>query len=64
MIDKINQRFKDNYEEVTQLKLTRRMPAIIRIDGKAFHSITSKLEKPYDEKFNNLMQETMLECCK
>jgi tRNA(His) 5'-end guanylyltransferase len=64
MIDKINQRFKDNYEEVTQINLTRRMPVIIRLDGKAFHSITAKLEKPYCAKFNELMQITMLELCK
>lgn len=28
------------YEETTELKLLRRMPVILRVDGKAFHSFT------------------------
>ncbi len=63
MEDAINRRFKENYESVTQTKITRRIPTIIRIDGKAFSSLTQGLQKPYDVSFNVLMQETMLKLC-
>jgi tRNA(His) guanylyltransferase len=36
------------YEGVSQYKLIRRMPVIIRLDGKAFHTFTRKMEKPFD----------------
>ena len=31
------------------------LPVCIRIDGKAFHSYTRQLEKPYDERLSNIM---------
>ena len=36
------------YEEAARLYLTRRMPMIVRVDGKAFHTFTKKYEKPWD----------------
>lgn len=33
-------RMKNYYETVSKTKLVRRMPVIIRIDGKAFHTFT------------------------
>lgn len=47
------------YENVWRQKLIRRMPVIIRIDGKAFHTYTKGLNKPFDEIFMNAMQDTM-----
>ena len=43
-----------NYEFRDQTHLIRRMPVIIRIDGRAFHTLTKamKLDRPFDEKFN------------
>lgn len=38
-----------SYEDVVDYIIPPRMPAIIRIDGKAFHSFTRGLEKPYDK---------------
>lgn len=46
------------YEYTSRHKLVRRMPVIIRIDGKAFHTLTEKMDKPYDEDFKNLMMNT------
>jgi len=43
------------YENVTRNYLTRRMPVIIRLDGKAFSTLTSKMDKPYDHGFKNIM---------
>ena len=37
--DNLGDRMK-TYENVTRAHLVRRMPVIIRLDGKAFHSFT------------------------
>jgi tRNA(His) 5'-end guanylyltransferase len=57
----IGERMKENYENRYRIKLTRRTPVIIRLDGKAFHSL--KLEKPFDPYFGNTMQETAIFLC-
>ena len=36
------------YEQVTQIRLIRRMPVILRLDGKSFHRFTRGFEKPFD----------------
>lgn len=38
--------------------LIPQLPVVIRLDGKAFHSFTKGLKRPYDERFSNLMIET------
>ena len=43
------------YENVPKTKLIRRMPVIIRVDGKAFHTLTRNLFKPFDIKFEHVM---------
>jgi tRNA(His) guanylyltransferase len=45
------------YEAVPKTKLIRRMPVIIRVDGKAFHTVTRGLEKPFDVTFENIMND-------
>jgi tRNA(His) 5'-end guanylyltransferase len=52
------------YEAVSKGFLTRRTPVIIRIDGKAFHSFTKGMKRPFDEILIQTMQETTLELCK
>lgn len=37
------------YEGVSSTALMRRTPVILRIDGKAFHTFTRGLDKPYDQ---------------
>jgi len=51
----IGTRMKNNYEDRYRFKLTRRMPVIIRLDGKAFHTLTRNCQKPFDDLFNNAM---------
>ncbi len=62
-----NQSFGDRmkaYEAVSQNTLMRRTPVIIRIDGKAFHTFTRGLNKPFDKTLSDAMAETTLELCK
>lgn len=37
------------YENITRTHLIRRMPAILRLDGRAFHTFTKDFQKPFDE---------------
>lgn len=52
------------YEGVSRFYLTRRMPVIIRIDGKAFHSFTKGFERPFDDVLIESMQETAKYLCR
>lgn len=61
--DSLGDRMKNNYENRAKTYLVRRMPVIIRLDGKAFHSFTKGLKKPYDEIFHNTMNATMKYLC-
>jgi tRNA(His) guanylyltransferase len=54
VVDSIGDRMK-RYEIVTQNVLTRRMPVIVRIDGKAFHTFTKGIDKPFDETLASAM---------
>ncbi|MFW6219711.1 MAG: tRNA(His) guanylyltransferase Thg1 family protein [bacterium] len=45
-----------SYESVSNIYLTPRMPLIIRIDGKAFHTYTRNFDKPYDNDFYTTMK--------
>lgn len=60
----ISNRMKQNYESRAKMFLTRRTPVIIRLDGKAFHTYTKGLEKPYDEGLIQDMNNTAIELCK
>lgn len=51
------------YENVSRNYLKRRTPVIIRIDGKAFHTFTRGLKKPFDRILMSAMQETMKYLC-
>lgn len=60
--DSLGDRMKQ-YESVPKNYLTRRIPAIIRLDGKAFHTFTRGMEKPFDAILMKAMQETMKYLC-
>ena len=62
--DNIGRRIKENYEEITQYKLTRRTPVAIRLDGRAFHTFTKGFRKPFDRELKNAMERTALYLCK
>ncbi len=53
---KLGDRMK-RYEAVSKTLLMRRTPVIIRVDGKAFHTLTRKMDKPFDPRFNEAMNE-------
>jgi tRNA(His) 5'-end guanylyltransferase len=56
--DSLGDRLKSNYEDRAKTFLPRRMPLILRLDGKAFHTYTRRMTKPYDAKLHELMCET------
>lgn len=59
----LGDRMKNNYENISRYYLTRRMPVIIRIDGKAFHTFTRGFKKPFDDVLVKTMQDTMKYLC-
>lgn len=61
--DSLGDRMKSNYEIRSKTTLLRRTPVIIRLDGKAFHTFTRGLQKPYDTILMKTMQETMMYLC-
>ena len=62
--DSLGDRMKEFYEFRAKTKLVRRMPVIIRLDGKAFHTWSRGFVKPFDRRLIEAMQETTLELCK
>ena len=59
----IMNRMKDSYEVRARHYLTRRIPVIMRLDGKAFHNYTKGLNKPFDEGLIEDMQKTAIYLC-
>lgn len=60
--DNFGDRMK-GYEKAFKPFLPRRMPIIIRIDGKAFHTYTRGLIKPFDENLAMAMSQTAKFLC-
>lgn len=66
--DSLGDRMK-SYEDVFRLQLPIRMPVIIRVDGKAFHTYTAKkspikgVEKPVDAGLVECMNDTAIALC-
>ena len=56
-------RMKEFYENVPKTNLMRRIPVVIRIDGKAFHTFTKGFKRPFDEVLIKTMQETTKYLC-
>lgn len=59
----LEKRMKEDYENRSKTYLVRRMPVIIRLDGKAFHTFTRELKKPYDAIFHIAMNQTLKYLC-
>lgn len=55
MKDSLGDRIKHNYENRNRSYLTRRTPVIMRLDGKAFHTLTRSCTKPFDIEFSSAM---------
>jgi len=62
--DDIGNRMKANYEDRTRFFLPRRSHTIIRIDGKAFHTYTRGMTRPFDDGFMEDMDATAAYLCK
>lgn len=52
-----------SYKEANSLKLMRRVPIIINVNGRAFARITNDLSKPYCAEFMNAMCATSIKLC-
>lgn len=52
--DGLGDRMK-RYEDVPRTRLTRRVPVMMRLDGKAFHTFTSHMPRPYHRPFHEMM---------
>ncbi len=62
--DPIMTRMKVNYEKRQEHFLLRRVPVIIRLDGEAFHTLTKKFNRLFDENFQTAMKQTGMHLCK
>ena len=52
------------YEIVWRRQFVPRLPLIVRVDGKAFHTLTRDLNRPFDENFGSAMQTVALALCR
>lgn len=50
----LGDRMKD-YEGVPRTRLVRKIPVVARLDGRAFHTFTRHLERPWDGRFHRCM---------
>jgi len=60
MKDDLGTRMKTQYEQRSRTFLPRRTYTIIRLDGKAFHTFTRGMERPYDQIFIDVMDKTAM----
>ncbi len=60
--DSLGDRMKD-YEQRAFRPLVRRVPVLLRIDGKAFHTWTKGLERPFDDNLKRCMNYAMYKMC-
>lgn len=61
--DPLGSRMKANYEDRDRHYLTRRMPVILRIDGKAFHTYCAPLKDRFHAGFIEVMNLTAIALC-
>src|SRR5260221_6245475 len=62
MQDSLGDRMK-GYEAAFRYVLSRRMPVIIRVDGKCFHGLTRHLRRPFCKEFSDAMIVVATELC-
>ena len=58
----LDERMKD-YEKATCSPLLINTPIILRLDGRAFHTLTRGIDKPFDEKFITFMNAIAIDLC-
>jgi tRNA(His) 5'-end guanylyltransferase len=62
MMDSLGDRMK-MFESVPRTRLVPKVPVLLRLDGKAFHSLTRGLDKPVDQRFARCMWQTAIALC-
>ena len=60
--DSLGDRMK-MYEGVTRTRLIPKLPVMLRLDGKAFHTLTRGMDKPVDKRFQAAMYATAKALC-
>lgn len=63
MNDELGARMKDDFENRSRIFLPRRSYTMIRVDGKAFHTYTKGLKRPFDDELINDMDTTAQYLC-
>lgn len=58
----IDDRMKE-YENASNFVLTNRLPMILRVDGKCFHTLLKGANKPFDKNVIKAMQQTAQKLC-
>jgi tRNA(His) guanylyltransferase len=61
--DNLGDRMKD-FEGIPRLRLVPKVPVLLRLDGKAFHTYTAKLAKPWDDRLERAMWATASYLCR
>lgn len=61
--DSLGDRMKRNYEDVFRQTLPGRMPIILRVDGRAFHTVTKNLVRPFDDLLMSIMNNVAISLC-
>lgn len=61
-VDPLGDRMKE-YESAYRAVLPRRLPVIVRIDGKAFHTYTEGCSRPFDPHLGDVMVRTTAAVC-
>lgn len=62
MFDSLGDRMK-GYEHAARLCMPRRMPVVLRVDGKSFHTWTRRYSRPFDGNFMALMDAVAMRLC-
>lgn len=62
--DDFGNRMKENYEVRSQTYLPRRGYYLLRLDGRAFHTYTKGMERPFDKTLSDVMDATAVYLCK
>jgi tRNA(His) guanylyltransferase len=63
MKDELGTRMKRYYEDALRLVVPRRSYFILRVDGRAFHTFTAGLERPYSRPLANALDQAALFLC-
>ena len=61
--DDLGIRMKEYYEQPSKTMLVRRMPVILRVNGRSFHTFLKGFKKPFDTLFTSCMQNTAKYLC-